>query len=153
MAPVPPFDRRSKFRVGLHAVYQPLYDALCEDLSDAWQPVSGFRTFSEQQVLYSQGRDTPGEIVTNSRPGYSFHQYGLASDWGYFPSGIYVPLVKEDAIWNEYIDVCKKVGVRCLDWERPHNELNASFKTSDLLLAYNRGGLGALDRLIKGEVA
>lgn len=39
------------------------------------------RTFEEQAVLYAQGRTTPGKIVTNSKPGQSYHQYGLAIDF------------------------------------------------------------------------
>lgn len=43
--------------------------------------VQGLRTFEEQQALYNQGRSKPGPIVTNARPGSSFHQYGLAIDF------------------------------------------------------------------------
>lgn len=39
-----------------------------------------FRTAKEQQELYDQGRTIPGNIVTNSKPGQSFHNYGLAFD-------------------------------------------------------------------------
>jgi peptidoglycan LD-endopeptidase CwlK len=40
----------------------------------------GLRTWADQQVLYAQGRTTPGKIVTNAPPGYSYHQFGLAVD-------------------------------------------------------------------------
>lgn len=40
----------------------------------------GLRTFDEQAVLYAQGRTKPGSIVTNAKPGSSYHQYGLAVD-------------------------------------------------------------------------
>lgn len=40
----------------------------------------GMRTFAEQQILFNQGRTTPGSIVTKARPGESFHNYGLAID-------------------------------------------------------------------------
>lgn len=38
------------------------------------------RTFKEQSDLYEQGRSKPGNIVTNAKPGSSFHNYGLAFD-------------------------------------------------------------------------
>lgn len=42
--------------------------------------ISAYRSFTEQAKLYFQGRTTPGKIVTNARPGFSFHNYGLAED-------------------------------------------------------------------------
>lgn len=36
------------------------------------------RTFEEQAELYAQGRTKPGKRVTNAKPGFSFHNYGLA---------------------------------------------------------------------------
>lgn len=38
------------------------------------------RTLEEQAALYAQGRTTKGSIVTNAKPGDSFHNYGLAID-------------------------------------------------------------------------
>ncbi|WP_299431569.1 M15 family metallopeptidase [uncultured Aquimarina sp.] len=38
------------------------------------------RTFDEQDALYAQGRTTPGDIVTDARAGFSYHNYGLAID-------------------------------------------------------------------------
>lgn len=43
--------------------------------------VQGLRTFREQQALYDQGRTIPGKIVTNSKAGQSYHNYGLAIDF------------------------------------------------------------------------
>jgi peptidoglycan LD-endopeptidase CwlK len=40
----------------------------------------GYRSFSEQDRLYAQGRTTPGQIVTYARAGQSYHNYGLAID-------------------------------------------------------------------------
>lgn len=41
---------------------------------------SAYRSWDEQERLYNQGRTTPGQIVTNARPGQSLHNYGLAFD-------------------------------------------------------------------------
>jgi len=40
----------------------------------------GMRSEERQSLLYAQGRTLPGKIVTNAKPGYSLHQYGLAVD-------------------------------------------------------------------------
>jgi peptidoglycan LD-endopeptidase CwlK len=50
------------------------------------------RPWKEQEALYEQGRSQPGEIVTNARPGYSWHQFGLAVD--------VAPLTPQGVDWN-----------------------------------------------------
>lgn len=42
--------------------------------------VSGYRSIEEQERLYRQGREDPGPVVTNARPGRSWHNYALAFD-------------------------------------------------------------------------
>ncbi|UPT53189.1 D-alanyl-D-alanine carboxypeptidase [Synechococcus phage Ssp-JY42] len=39
-----------------------------------------YRDPAEQARLFAQGRTTPGKIVTNARPGQSFHEYRVAYD-------------------------------------------------------------------------
>lgn len=46
--------------------------------------ISGTRSYAEQDALYAQGRTAPGKIVTNARPGQSWHNFGLAVDIGIF---------------------------------------------------------------------
>lgn len=41
---------------------------------------STFRSFAEQQALYDQGRTKSGRIVTNAKPGSSFHNVRRALD-------------------------------------------------------------------------
>jgi len=41
----------------------------------------GRRTMEEQAMLYAQGRTRPGKIITQAKPGQSYHNYGLAFDW------------------------------------------------------------------------
>jgi LAS superfamily LD-carboxypeptidase LdcB len=43
----------------------------------------GFRSFDRQEALYKSGRFNTGPILTKALPGESFHNYGLASDWGF----------------------------------------------------------------------
>lgn len=53
---------------------------------------STLRTYQEQADIYAQGRTRPGKRVTNARPGYSWHNFGLAFD--------VVPLVYGKPVWN-----------------------------------------------------
>jgi peptidoglycan L-alanyl-D-glutamate endopeptidase CwlK len=70
---------------------------------------STLRTFEEQAELFAIGRTRPGNIVTNAKPGESWHNFGLAFD--------VVPLVNGKAIWDgpfgEHIGALgKQVGLR-----------------------------------------
>ncbi len=46
--------------------------------------VCGTRTYAEQAALYAKGRTEPGPKVTNARPGYSWHNFGVAWDFVVF---------------------------------------------------------------------
>jgi peptidoglycan L-alanyl-D-glutamate endopeptidase CwlK len=58
------------------------------------------RTDAEQAALYAQGRTIPGKIITNARPGQSFHAYGVAFD--------FCPIVNGKCQWNDI-----KLFTRC----------------------------------------
>jgi peptidoglycan L-alanyl-D-glutamate endopeptidase CwlK len=51
-----------------------------EELGIQLRIVQALRTIAEQDALYSQGRTTPGQIVTKARGGTSYHNYALAID-------------------------------------------------------------------------
>jgi peptidoglycan L-alanyl-D-glutamate endopeptidase CwlK len=52
--------------------------------------IDGSRTWADQDALYAKGRTAPGAIVTNARGGQSWHNFGLAWDFGIFgPAGEY----------------------------------------------------------------
>lgn len=83
------------------------------------------RTMAEQQALYDQGRTKPGHIVTNAKPGASFHNYGLAVDLVRLNSG--------KADWNynmaQLLPYAEKFGISWGgNWKRfkdyPHFEKN-----------------------------
>lgn len=58
---------------------------------------------AEQQNIYDQGRTSPGAIVTNAKPGDSYHNYGLAFD--------VVPVAyKTLPDWNPAGPLWQKVG-------------------------------------------
>ena len=53
----------------------------------------GFRTPEEQEILYAQGRTSPGKKVTNAKGGRSIHNYGFAID-------ICLIIDGKEASWN-----------------------------------------------------
>lgn len=145
-------DRRGVFREGLHSLYRPYYDQLCKLLPDHWQPTEGLRSFDRQETLYTSGRTRPGPILTKALPGESLHNYGLASDWGYVDYPHFVPLPPEDARWHELIDTCQKLGLRCIPWDKPHNEY--SFRKTNihqLFDAWKIYGMRGVNQLLEEE--
>jgi hypothetical protein len=146
-------DRRAACRKGLHALYTPFYDQLCEALPEHWQPTEGFRSFERQADLYAQGRSVPGAIVTQAPPGKSMHNYGLASDWAYFPGGVYTPIGPVDVRWQEYMDTCSHIGLKLIAWDRPHNEYRLRKITIGLLHEAARDwGDSAVAKLLEEEM-
>ncbi len=116
-------NRRVQIRQGLHPLIQPAFDALCERLGPEWQPYSGRRTFNQQDQLYAMGRiknaDGTWRILdenrlrTKAKAGESPHNYALAHDWTKFdPSGKPIWFLKEDPVWQEFIDAVVSVGLR-----------------------------------------
>jgi len=103
-----------------------------------------FRSMEEQAELYAQGRTKPGAIVTNARPGYSYHNFGLAIDvvptrllmmknWGDTPE--YAP--EADALWHQLGSLGVDIG---LTWggdfttlkDRPHFEWSDGLSLAQL---------------------
>lgn len=96
----------------------------------------GYRDFYTQARIYAQGRTLPGKIVTNAKPGYSPHNYGLAVD--------FVPLVNGKAAWDR-VDLFEKIGAEAkkvgFEWggdfksflDRPHLQIMFGLTIKDLL--------------------
>ena len=69
-----------------------------------------FRSITEQDALYAQGRTKPGNRVTNARGGYSFHNFGLAIDvvimrdgkaiWDTVPASVVAIAKQEGFAWG-----------------------------------------------------
>ncbi len=72
--------------------------------------ISGTRTFAEQDALYRQGRDLPGNKVTNARGGQSNHNFGVAWDIGVFQNGQYLD---ESPLYRQVGGIGKGMG---LEW-------------------------------------
>ncbi len=83
---------------------------------------SGFRSITDQEQTFSQGRTENGHIVTWSEPGKSLHNYGFAVDvvdrWrGY------------DIDWKKLGKIAAFCGLEQVD--DPHFEYRAGLTTAD----------------------
>ncbi len=72
---------------------------------------SGLRSNAQQQKLYDQGRTTPGNIVTNAKPGTSWHNYGLAFDVAILVDGKPTWPPVTDGVWVKLGKVGAKLGL------------------------------------------
>lgn len=109
--------------------------------------VSCYRSFAEQNKLYSRGRSLPGPKVTNAKGGYSMHNFGLAFDIcliinGKEASWDTIRDYDEDgkADWMEVVEYLKGKGFKWGgDWktlkDMPHFEVGIDLAT--LRQAYN----------------
>lgn len=76
----------------------------CERLGIDLLITSTFRDNKSQEELYAQGRTKPGDVVTNAKPGQSFHNWKVAVD--------VVPLRNGKPVWGTTTPTDKEL------WER-----------------------------------
>ncbi|MGN7760440.1 M15 family metallopeptidase [Paenibacillus sp. 22594] len=103
----------------------------------------GLRSIPEQDGLYAQGRTKPGQIVTNARGGYSYHNFGVAIDFALLlPNGGVSWDTKRDgdgdgvADWDEVVADAKRIGWEWGgDWtsfkDMPHLQITYGLSTAD----------------------
>lgn len=94
--------------------------------------VEGYRSMERQAELYAQGRTKPGNIVTNAKPGESFHNYGVAVDFVFRKEGYNA----SDTLWKTLGTIGKKHGFKWGgDWskfkDKPHLEMPLSYTIKD----------------------
>ncbi len=135
-ADMPPVDPRSEKTIAtLLPEVRPMARALVQKAAAMGiriKVISGFRTYEEQAALYAQGRTAPGNIVTNARPGYSNHNFGIAFDIGVFEGNSYLPeSPKYNAIGALGIDIGLEWGG---SWktivDAPHFQLRPEWAAS-----------------------
>ena len=106
-----------------------------------------YRTFAESNKLYAQGRTEPGAIVTNSKAGQSYHNFGLALDFVNEINGkiIWPNDPVNDKNWMIVVNCFKKRG---FTWggdfsggfkDYPHLEKKLGYNWKQLLSMYNAG--------------
>ena len=96
--------------------------------------ICGTRTYEEQAALYAKGRTKPGSKVTNARPGFSWHNFGVAWDFVVFDS-------KGQPLWDSpLMDRCGKIGEELgLEWggswksfkDKPHLQLKTGISLAE----------------------
>lgn len=145
----------------LHPKIRTTVKSLIEAAEDKLGPmaairiVQGLRTFSEQDALYAQGRTKPGNRVTNSKGGQSYHNYGLAIDFailydkdgnGTFETMSWDTKLDADhdgeADWMEVVDIFEGAG---FTWggrfhsivDNPHFEMTFGANWRTMLFMYN----------------
>src|SRR5208337_72827 len=109
--------------------------ALLADEGIVIRVTQGLRSWNDQQKLYAQGRTTPGKIVTNAPPGYSWHNYSLACDVAPFDSDGQPDWNASHPAWQRIIGLGESLGmvsgstfVHCPD--NPHLQLTGVFGVS-----------------------
>lgn len=96
---------------------------------------STYRDDESQAALYAQGRTSIGHVVTNAKPGHSYHNWRVALD--------VVPVVAGKAIWNDNRLWARigKIGVQVgLEWggnwkfqDKPHFQNTGGVTIAQLL--------------------
>lgn len=149
-------DRRAQYRQGLNKLYLPVYDFLCANLPEEWQPYYGLRTIEEQDKLFAQGRTAPGKIVTQAAGGLSPHNYGMATDWTIFVQG--QPLwTLPPSEWSLYATMIEKAGgIWGGDFktfkDKPHNEIDCSASWKNVNQARLKSGVEVALKLIEDSL-
>jgi len=125
---------------GLHPTVKQAAEKLLEECKRRNINVvitEGYRSFERQAELYARGRTTPGNIVTNARPGESYHNYGLAIDYALKDKNgkVYWNVDKD---WLSVAEIGKSLGFSWGgDWkgfkDYPHLEMTFGLTIKDLL--------------------
>ncbi len=138
-SPAPPGAKRSEHLIArLHESIQARARDLLQlafDNGIALVVTQGLRTLAEQKALYDQGRTKPGPIVTNSPPGSSWHNFGLAFDVAELVGDAY-HYPHDPAWWVRVGELGKSLG---LQWggdfvtfvDRPHFEYHPGLRLAD----------------------
>ena len=72
--------------------------------------VQAFRSEKDQEAIYAQGRTAPGPIVSNAKPGSSYHEWGLAFDVAIDKNG--TPTWPNTiALWNQIGALGESLGL------------------------------------------
>jgi peptidoglycan L-alanyl-D-glutamate endopeptidase CwlK len=114
-------ERSAKNVATLHSKVQNIFRdwiAECQIVAKAfnyeYKAISGNRTWDEQARLYAQGRSAAGKIVTNAKPGYSNHNFGIAVDIGVFKNGKYLDGTspnESEAFHRKAAEIAKKYNI------------------------------------------
>lgn len=119
-----------------------------------------FRSMDRQALLYSQGRTTPGKIITNADKGLSLHNYGVAVDL-VFDGKAGLPGIQWD--WGpDYKPLGEIIkSYKTLEWagtwkrmrESPHVQLRLPYTAVQLKSIWDqKNDMAALWQLFDAEI-
>lgn len=153
-------------------VLQDCYDSLGRPMN----VTDSYRSMDEQLSIYKLGRELTGgtwriidpkKIVTNARPGLSYHNFGLAMDCAFQGSDPYLTTCSPQdhaQKWGIYGKIVTEYGfkwggnfrLRNGSHDLPHAEMSFGLRIEECLELYSSGGLRAvwaqLDRIRNVEV-
>lgn len=114
--------------------------------------VQGLRTYGYQSQLYAQGRTAPGKIVTRCKPGWSWHNFGMAVDVA--PDDPAKPGYQPDwndthPTWKRIQEIAVSMGfVAGADFrtfpDKPHLQMTGKFPvnpTNEVRALFDAGGV------------
>ena len=110
--------------------------------------VSALRTYAEQQALYAAGsRRRRATIVTNAKPGESYHNFGLAFDFAVVKNGRAV-WDENHPDWKAFVAIGKGLGLEWGgDWstfkDYPHLQQGNAPSLASLRKEFPHGWRGA----------
>lgn len=140
-----PYARNNDLNL-LHPVFRQNVIKVAKSLDDEGIPLKVYEAYrypERQADLYAQGRTKSGDIVTNAKPWYSYHQYGLAVDFVLFENGKWSwddSTPEKKKWWKKLHEVGKDFGLSPLGFEAPHLQISST--SSDELIQghYPAGG-------------
>lgn len=150
-------------RINLALLYPPFaakvleLQTICASKGVHYYLTLGTRDEKEQNLLYAQGRQLPGPIVTNSRFGKSAHNFGIGVDFTH-DSNLDKPGLQPDWKPENYKLLGEEAVKLGLEWggnwtsfkDLPHVQfkLPNGLLLGDLHKAYMSGGLQAAWKLL-----
>jgi peptidoglycan L-alanyl-D-glutamate endopeptidase CwlK len=103
--------------------------------------VFGYRSITEQNKLYAQGRTTKGDIVTNAKGGHSYHNYGLAIDFVLIKGGYDMKADNDQDGYSDWMEVVAQAKLLGFEWggdwksfvDNPHFQIAYGYSITELL--------------------
>lgn len=145
-------------RIDQSKLYPPFLEAMkllyiaCEKRGYVFFCIEAYRSPERQSQLYSQGRSTPGKIITNAKAFESYHQFGIATDSCRDKDGRKENGLQPDWDMEAYKvlqEECHKLNLTSgLDFksfpEGPHIQWKTKTPLSVLRAEFEKGGLNAV---------
>lgn len=139
LAELPGYPRSAPVIAKLEPVIRPYAEKLLVRAAQQQIPLvvtTGYRTMDEQEKLYAQGRTAPGDIVTNAKPGSSWHNFALAFDVAVMDSSGNPSWPTDSVLWSRIGQIGKEVGLEWGgDWQgfkdMPHFQYRGGLSLAD----------------------